>query len=214
MRPVFLLVAAAAAVAVLALPASGADTPVLLASVGSPGSGNAYVISLKDVAGNRVTHLQPGTYQIEVQDYATIHNFDLSGPGVSEATTVEGTGPATWTVTFTNGSYHYQCDAHPTLIKGDFVVGKVLHGQVGPKQTISLRDQTGARVKSLTAGSYPLTVRDSSRTDNFHLTGPGVNKKTGVRSRGTSNWRLSFKTGTYRFRSDAHKRLSGSFSVK
>jgi hypothetical protein len=94
------------------------------------------------------------------------------------------------------------------------VVGKILHGQVGPKRAISLRDQTGARVKSIPAGSYPVIVKDASRTDNFHLVGPGVNKKTGVRARGTSNWRLSFKTGTYRFSSDAHKRLRGSFSVQ
>jgi len=36
----------------------------------------------------------PGTYEFDITDYATIHNFDLLGPGnVSiDKTTIAGTG--------------------------------------------------------------------------------------------------------------------------
>jgi len=58
-----------------------------------------------------------------------------------------------------------------------------------------------------------VTVKDRSTLDNFHLTAPGINKKTGVKSRTTVTWNLSFRAGTGTFRSDAHKRLHGSFRV-
>lgn len=75
--------------------------------------------------GAKVTHLDPGTYTITVTDQADVHNFHLFGPGVNETTTVDGTGTSTWTVTFTDGTYNYICDAHPTTMKGAFTVGTV-----------------------------------------------------------------------------------------
>ena len=62
-----------------------------------------------------MTHLDPGTYTINVNDQADIHNFDLFGPGVKESTGVDTTGTTTWTVTFTDGTYNYVCDAHPAI---------------------------------------------------------------------------------------------------
>jgi hypothetical protein len=59
-----------------------------------------------------------------------------------------------------------------------------------------------------------LTVNDRSRTDNFHLTGPGANKKTGVAFRGRVTWNVSLQPGSYTYRSDKHKRLRGSFVVR
>jgi hypothetical protein len=106
----------AAAVAV-ARPASTAGT--LDANVG-PG----FSITLTQ-NGTRVTHLDPGAYTINVNDQAAEHNFHLSGPGVNESTTVDGTGATTWNVTVTDGTYSYQCDAHPTLMHGSFTVGNV-----------------------------------------------------------------------------------------
>jgi hypothetical protein len=91
--------------------------------VGNVGPG--YVISLSQ-NGTKVTHLDPGTYTIDVTDGADIHDFHLQGPGVDQATTVEGTGTATWTVTFQDGAtYAYFCDAHPTRMFGKFTVGNV-----------------------------------------------------------------------------------------
>jgi len=106
----------AAAVAV-ARPASTAGT--LDANVG-PG----FSITLSQ-NGTKVTQLDPGTYTINVNDQSAEHNFDLSGPGVSETTTVDGTGMTTWTVTFQTGTYTYQCDAHASLMHGSFTVGDV-----------------------------------------------------------------------------------------
>jgi plastocyanin len=106
----------AAAVSV-ARPASTDGT--LQANVG-PG----YSISLTQ-NGTKVTHLDPGTYTINVNDQADIHNFDLFGPGVKESTGVDTTGTTTWTVTFSDGTYNYVCDAHPASMSGKFTVGAV-----------------------------------------------------------------------------------------
>jgi plastocyanin len=106
----------AAAVSV-ARPASTDGT--LQATVG-PG----YSINLTQ-NGVKVTHLDPGTYTIDVNDQADIHNFDLFGPGVKESTGIDTIGTATWTVTFTDGTYNYNCDAHPASMNGKFTVGTV-----------------------------------------------------------------------------------------
>ena len=204
--------------------AHGAVTQPLIASVGTPTSGNNFVIALKDSTGAAVTHLDPDTYAITVHDYATVHNFHLLGPGVNQSTSIDSAEEATWIVTFTDAKYTYMCDAHPTL-KGSFTAGTVttspppkpikkLVAQVGPKRTITVKTSSGARVKTTAKGKYRLTVKDLTRTDNFHLTGGGVNKKTGVKSKGTSIWTVTLRAGKVTYRSDAHKTLRGTFSVK
>jgi plastocyanin len=112
-----LSIAGLAAAVSVARPASTDGT--LQANVG-PG----YSISLTQ-NGTKVTHLDPGTYTINVNDQADIHNFDLIGPGVKESTGVDTTGTTTWTVTFADGTYNYVCDAHPATMKGSFTVGAV-----------------------------------------------------------------------------------------
>ena len=57
-----------------------------------------------------------------------------------------------------------------------------LTGTVGPGFTITLT-QGGKKVSKLKAGKYVIKIADKSNIHNFHLTGPGVNKKTGVGSR-------------------------------
>src|SRR4051812_22091456 len=177
--------------AVLAGPAA-ADDPVLDATVGP-----AFNISLNDSTGAKVTHLDPGSYTIRVDDESDMHNFALSGPGVSKSTGVTDVGKDTWTVTFTNGTYKYVCDVHSTIMKGSFTVGTVaatqaIAGGVGPGKKISL-------VRSAKAGKAVLTIRDRSKTDNFHLSGPGVNKKTGLKFTGTVKWTVTLQAGTYTF---------------
>jgi plastocyanin len=218
------LVASLAAAALLvpgSVAAHGTVTQPLIATVGTPTSGNNFVISLKDSTGAQVTHVDPGTYTITVHDYATVHNFHLFGPGVNQATSVDNPEEATWVVTTTDGKYTYMCDIHTTL-KGTFTSGTVvtpppapkkLVAQVGPKSSISLKTAGGARVKQLKAGAYNVTVKDRSTADNFHLTAPGINKKTGVKSRTTVTWKLTFRAGTGKYRSDAHARLRGTFRV-
>jgi hypothetical protein len=219
------LIAALATIALVvpgAVGAGGNVTQPLIGTVGDPAVPNAFKISLRDSTGANVSHLDPGTYTIVVHDYATLHNFALSGPGVSMATDIDAAETATWTVTLGNGTYNFICQAHPTTMRGSFTSGTVttppapkkLVATVGPKSTISLRTASGARVKRLTAGRYKVSVRDKTTADNFHLIGGGVNRKTGVKFRGTLSWTIRLKRGTVRYRSDAHPKLAGGFTVK
>lgn len=206
---------AAAAVALVAAAPTAADNGQLVGSVG-PG----YSISLKDSTGAAVTHLDPGTYTLVVHDQADIHDFHLTGPGVDVATDIEGIGDSTFTITLTDGTYSYQCDAHGAQMHGSFTVGAVSGppppAPAKPKST-SLAVGPGKRLVApahLAAGRYAFTVRDSSKLDNVHLQGKGVNRKTGVAFRGVQHWTVTLKTGTYRVSSDAHPTLNRSIAVK
>ena len=224
--------AAATAMLVFLLPSgSAAANPTLQASVG-PG----FTITLKDSNGATVKHLDTGTYDVHVVDQGVEHNFHLEGPNVEEATSVEDTGEVTWTVTFIDGVYHFQCDAHATQMKGDFAVGTAtieppppppppppsgfakgtkLKGVVGPGFKISLKDGARKTVRKVHAGrTYTLSIMDKSAIHNFHVTGKGVNKKTVVGKSQKATWKVKFKKGTYRFRCDSHPTvMKGSFKA-
>lgn len=214
------LVVLGVCLAALLMPSAAVPAnPVLEAFVGA---NDAFSIRLQDATGTRVSHLDAGTYTINVHDLSTFHNFHLSGPGVDQLTSVDDKQEVTWTVTLTDGTYTYVCDAHPSTMKGSFTVGAVtepppatkLAGSVGPGRKISLRYADGSKLTVL-AGSNDVvvTVNDRTRTDNFHLSGPGVNKKTGVAFRGRVAWKLTLQGGRYVYRSDRHKSLRGAFSV-
>jgi plastocyanin len=185
-----------------------ADNPKLVAVVGT---NDAFVISLRDANGNAVTQIAPGTYDIAVSDRSEEHNFHLTGPGVDMSTAIGEKQETTWTVTIGEGRFTYVCDAHVSQMRGYFLAGAVaptpLTGSVGPKKTISLRP------KSALPGPAVITVNDRSKTDNFHLTGPGVNKKTGVKTRGKATWTVTLVPGRYSYKSDKTKKLRGSFVV-
>jgi hypothetical protein len=88
-----------------------------------------------------------------------------------------------------------------------------LTGTDGPGFTITLT-QGGKKVTTLKAGSYTIKIADKSNIHNFHLTGPGVNKKTSVGGTGTSTWKVTLKKGTYKFICDPHASImKGSFKV-
>ena len=88
-----------------------------------------------------------------------------------------------------------------------------LNGTVGPGFTITLT-QGGKKVTKLKAGTYVFKIADKSTIHNFHLTGPGVNKKTTVGGKGTSTWKLTLKKGTYKYVCDPHASfMKGSFTV-
>jgi plastocyanin len=94
----------------------------------------------------------------------------------------------------------------------DAATGK-LAGVVGPGFNISLK-QAGKTVTKLRAGTYTITVSDKSNIHNFHLTGPGVNKKTTVGGQSTTTWKLTLKKGTYKYICDPHATIMhGSFKV-
>ena len=94
-----------------------------------------------------------------------------------------------------------------------FAGSTTLTGTVGPGFTITLK-QGSKTVKTLKAGSYVFKISDKSNIHNFHLTGPGVNKKTSVAGTGSSTWTLTLKEGTYKYVCDPHKTImKGSFTV-
>jgi len=88
-----------------------------------------------------------------------------------------------------------------------------LVGTVGPGFTITLT-KGGKKVSKLKAGTYIFKIADKSGIHNFHLKGPGVDKKTSVGGQGTSTWKLKLKAGKYTFVCDPHKSfMKGSFTV-
>lgn len=203
---------------------SRADNPQL---VGDVGQGDSFAISLKDANGKAVTHLDAGTYTVVLRDHSAIHNFDLNGPGVSASTDITAVEDKTFTVTFTDGTYFFVCDAHAAQMKGSFTVGSVqsttttttstppppapaakLSGAVGPGAKLSLKPTSG-----LSAGKAKLTITDASATDGFKLSGPGVSKSTGVAFKGKVTWTVTLKTGTYTYASVKHPTRKHSFRV-
>lgn len=92
--------------------------------------------------------------------------------------------------------------------------GHYVTGVVGPGFTISL-SMKGKKVKVLAPGRYTFVISDKSSLHNFHLIGPGVNKKTSVAKTGKYTWHLVLRKGTYRYICDPHKAfMKGQFVVK
>jgi plastocyanin len=88
-----------------------------------------------------------------------------------------------------------------------------LTGTDGPGFTITLK-QGSAKVTNLKAGTYTFQIADKSNIHNFHLKGPGVDKKTGVGFQGNVTWIVKLSKGTYTYVCDPHKAfMKGSFSV-
>jgi plastocyanin len=194
--------------------------------VGDVGQGDSFTISLKDSTGAAVKHVDPGTYTLLVHDHSAIHNFDLSGPGVSAATDIPGVADQTFAITLTDGVYFFQCDAHPTQMKGSFAVGTAtlpttttpppprppsatrLTASVGPGAKVSLQPLRG-----LGAGKFRVTVSDRSKTDGFKLSGRGLSKATGIKFTGSVTWTLALRAGTYAFGSVRNPKLRHTFRV-
>jgi len=194
-----------------------AQNPKLLGTVGPE-----FSIVLRDAQGTRVTKLDPGTYDIEVEDLSPEHNFHLSGPGVDERTEIGFTGTVTWTVTFRDAVYTYNCDPHFTRMRGTFIVGNPptppppppnvvtsktkLVLTAGPAEVITLKTAAGKTVKTMKLGTYTMTVRDRSRIHTAHVVAPGFNKKTTLPFVGSQTWKVKLaKIGTLRFYCDPHR---------
>ena len=207
------------ATALAALAAAAIFIPGAVASHTMNGSvGPGFTISLAGTAG-----LVPGEeHTIVVNDQGNEHDFHLLGTSV--VTDVAGTGTSTFTVSLPAGQYTYVCDPHSTVMRGTFTVGTPpspvpppkpvrLSGTVGPGAKIDVR-RAGKRVTSLAAGRYLFVVSDRTALDNFHLTGPGVNRKTGVAAKGTVRWTLRLRKGAHVYHSDANVKLRRGFVVK
>jgi uncharacterized repeat protein (TIGR01451 family) len=118
----------AACVLACTLPGSTAAR-VAVTLTGTVGPG--FTISLTNPDGSTVTAVPPGVYTIHVDDNSNIHNFHLTGPGVDQSTGIAFVGSVDWTVTLSEGSYTFVCDAHP-FMNGSFDVSSSAPPPPGP----------------------------------------------------------------------------------
>jgi plastocyanin len=82
-----------------------------------------------------------------------------------------------------------------------------LTGEVGPGYSIEVK-KAGKDLKTIKAGTYRIKVEDKAAIHNFHLIGPGLNKKTGISFKGDTTWTIKLKPGRYTYQCDPHH-LSG-----
>ncbi|HKC22919.1 MAG TPA: plastocyanin/azurin family copper-binding protein [Gaiellaceae bacterium] len=89
-----------------------------------------------------------------------------------------------------------------------------LSGEVGPGYTIDV-EKAGKDLKAIKAGTYKIKVEDKSSIHNFHLMGPGLNKKTSVSFQGEATWTIKLKPGKYTYQCDVHAAdgMKGTFKV-
>jgi plastocyanin len=133
-----------AALAVFALAAAGcggedeatdADTETITEATDTtettPSSGSAlrgtvgpgFDISMTTADGQELATISPGSYTLEVEDLASIHNFHLTGPdGGDVSTSVEEEGTQSFDVELEPGTYTFVCDPHASTMNGSFEV--------------------------------------------------------------------------------------------
>jgi len=89
-----------------------------------------------------------------------------------------------------------------------------LVGEVGPGFTIEVK-KGGNDLKTIKAGTYRIKVEDKASIHNFHLIGPGLNKKTGIGFKGETTWTIKLKAGRYTYQCDPHAAMGmkGHFRV-
>ena len=78
-----------------------------------------------------------------------------------------------------------------------------LTGEVGPGFSIEVK-KGNKDLKTIKAGTYKIKVEDKASIHNFHLFGPGLNKKTGVSFKGETTWTIKLKAGRYTYQCDPH----------
>jgi hypothetical protein len=92
-----------------------------------------------------------------------------------------------------------------------------LTGTTGPGFTITLK-KGGKQVKTLTPGSYKLTVTDKSSQHDFVLTGPGIRnlRITTLAGTGTRSKTVKLRRGTYTYYCTPHRShgMKGTFRVR
>jgi hypothetical protein len=215
MSPLRILVGAGACVLILAAVAGAAGGD--LHGVVGPG----FNISVTDASGASVSHLDPGTFTLVVDDKADDHNFHLTGPGVDVSTDIAAIGTKTFSLNLVDGKYSFICDAHPTQMAGSFTVGTPPPDPTPPPKpkpkpatrlvltvtgtAVTLTTPAGARVKSLRAGAAVITVHDRSAKRGASLRGAGVSRTTTVGFVGTKTWPVQLTAGTLVYSSDSRK---------
>jgi plastocyanin len=194
---------------------AGADVPRLIGTVG-PG----FTIDLTDATGKHIDTVVEGRYELLVHDLSDIHNFVLGSKSTGErlaTTEVEFVGDRTFTIDLVPGRYAYACSPHFETMNGSLFVTTAATPPPPPAPASkALTARVDGRSASLSArraapGRYRITIVDRSRSRNFHLLGPAVDRRTGKPFVGTVTWTVALRAGTYRFGSDPN--LSGRLVV-
>jgi plastocyanin len=84
--------------------------------------GPGFTISVTTADGDPVETLSAGSYELEIEDLSSAHNFHLSGPGVDISTDVAETGTQNVPLDLAAGTYEFVCDPHATQMNGSFTV--------------------------------------------------------------------------------------------
>jgi len=205
----FLAVLAAALVPAAAI---ADDAPTKLVGTVGPG----FTIDLQYPDGTHVQSLRAGKYEILVHDLSDEHNFAMGSKTANTRlfeTEVPFVGDMTFTVDLPVGLYAYACSPHFQIMNGSFTVTDAPPPTATTKSLTAKVDARTAALSQKTAapGRYRITVNDRSKTRNFHLAGPGVNKSTGKAFTGRVTWTVQLRAGTYRFGADP--RLTGRLAV-
>ena len=92
-----------------------------------------------------------------------------------------------------------------TAASGSKAAARVLIGTVTDDARISLRRKGGGATGVLAPGKYTIRFSDTSSDHNFHLKGPGVDRRTTVDGRSAPTLSLTLRRGgTYSFVCDPH----------
>jgi hypothetical protein len=196
---------------------------VLIATVGT---NDGFDIGLADQNGAPVVRIPPGTYTIVVRDRSTLHNFHLASnedPSVDFRTELDFVGEMSFTVTLKDRvRYAYACEPHFQTMNGAFFVGVDTPPPPPPptaapvpvlRAGVTAAGKPFLSRRSVRAGRYRVLVQDRSRRANFHLSGRGVNRRSGIRFIGAATWTVRLARGTYRFGSDPEP-LEGRLRVR
>jgi plastocyanin len=212
----------AALVLVVTAPAGPAANPMLIATVGT---NDGFDIGLANSDGTPVTRIPPGTYDFVVRDRSTAHNFHLASnedTTVDFRTELDFVGEMTFTATLKDDTqYAYACEPHWQTMNGSFLVTSRPVAPPPPQPIaprtlrvgVTASGKAFAAARTVRAGRYRLVVQDRSSHANFHFAGRGVNRRTGMRFRGTAIWSVRLARGTYRFGSDPEP-LEGRLRVR
>jgi|RhiMethySRZTD1v2_1073278.scaffolds.fasta_scaffold136261_2 copper binding plastocyanin/azurin family protein len=100
---------------------TGGATGLGFTLVGSVGPG--FEISVTTPSGDAPETLTPGSWELQVDDKSSAHNFHLTGPGdVDVSTEVGEEGAETFQVELQPGTYSFVCDPHASQMNGTFEV--------------------------------------------------------------------------------------------
>jgi plastocyanin len=193
------------------------------------GTNDGFDIGVADANGNAVTRVGPGTYTFVVRDRSTQHNFHFASNEdrtVDFRTELAFVGEQSFTVTLRPGTeYAYACEPHWQTMNGHLATNAATtpHSVPPPPppapkpKTVRAGVTPGGTAyvatRSLRAGRYRLVVRDASKRRNFHLAGPGFNRRTRIAFTGTAVWTARLKRGTYRYGSDPEP-LEGRLRIR